>query len=157
MFSFDFYFFVTMFYFLHFSTSCKWKLKKCQDFLIGNFLFFWECSGSQIQSWDIYVLYKVSCIVTSEFAISLILSHGAVPRLLLTSRYMSPMSGHDRNSFSTSTFPMKPVKPVTKTFCPEKNSGMLGVDILKLIIFIVSVKLFISLPHNIPIHIIQRL
>lgn len=65
---------------------------------------------------------KKSVLLTLLFIMSWTRSDMDWPAFGLTRMYRILTSGHERRSFSTSTFPMKPVAPVISTFFPAYHS-----------------------------------
>lgn len=65
---------------------------------------------------------KKSVLLTLLFIMSWTRSDMDWPAFGLTRMYRALTSGHERRSFSTSTFPMKPVAPVISTFFPAYHS-----------------------------------
>lgn len=63
-----------------------------------------------------------SVLLTLLFIMSWTRSDMDWPAFGLTRMYRALTSGHERRSFSTSTFPMKPVAPVISTFFPAYHS-----------------------------------
>ena len=81
-----------------------------------------------IDSWK-----KMNVLVyflTLQEVISSILDLAACPAFGRTRRKISFTAGQDLRSFSTKTFPIKPVAPVTKMDLSAKNSAMEGIVLL---------------------------
>lgn len=66
-------------------------------------------------------------LLTLQLIMSAIRASGACPALGRTSTQAALTPEQERSSFSRSTFPIKPVAPVMRTFFPSQYSGMVTI------------------------------
>lgn len=74
--------------------------------------------------------HKMHFTLTGNLLISSKRALGEKPFLPLHNTYMRFTSGQQRNNFSISTFPIKPVPPVTNSVRPANHSTRLSFDIV---------------------------